>query len=104
MLAIEGRKGLPPIEGFFLARQFMYQQVYHHKATRAAESLIRAIFIRVAEIVREGSTQLQIPIALRQAAVGEPVDARRLSRARRHAAAELLHAPGRRAATRSSRS
>jgi HD superfamily phosphohydrolase len=72
VLAIEGRKGLPPIEGFFLARQFMYQQVYHHKATRAAESLIRAIFIRVAELVREGSTQLQIPTALRQAAVGEP--------------------------------
>ena len=39
VLAIEGRKGLPPIEGFFLARQFMYQQVYHHKATRAAECL-----------------------------------------------------------------
>jgi HD superfamily phosphohydrolase len=72
VLAIEGRKGLPPIEGFFLARQFMYQQVYHHKATRAAESLIRAIFTRVAELVRAGSPDLQIPLALRQAAVGEP--------------------------------
>jgi uncharacterized protein len=46
VLAIEGRKGLPPIEGFFLARQFMYQQVYHHKATRAAESLIRGVVSR----------------------------------------------------------
>jgi HD superfamily phosphohydrolase len=73
VLAIEGRKGLPPIEGFFLARQFMYQQVYHHKATRAAEALIRAIFIRVAELVREDSKALEIPTALRNAAVGEAV-------------------------------
>jgi HD superfamily phosphohydrolase len=73
VLAIEGRKGLPPIEGFFLARQFMYQQVYHHKATRAAEALIRAIFIRVAELVRADSRTLQIPAALRAAAIGHPV-------------------------------
>jgi HD superfamily phosphohydrolase len=72
VLAIEGRKGLPPIEGFFLARQFMYQQVYHHKATRAAESLIRAIFIRAAELVQDGSKGLQIPTALRQAVIGAP--------------------------------
>jgi hypothetical protein len=73
VLAIEGRKGLPPIEGFFLARQFMYQQVYHHKATRAAESLIRAIFIRLAELVRDGNPSVPIPPALRNAAVGDPV-------------------------------
>ncbi len=36
-VVIEGRKGLPPLEGFFLARHFMYGQVYHHKATRAAK-------------------------------------------------------------------
>jgi HD superfamily phosphohydrolase len=72
VLAIEGRKGLPPIEGFFLARQYMYQQVYHHKATRAAESLIRAIFVRVAELVQAGSLQLPIPPALQQAAIGRP--------------------------------
>jgi uncharacterized protein len=73
VLAIEGRKGLPPIEGFFLARQFMYQQVYHHKATRAADSLIRAIFIRVAELVRAGVEDLAIPTALRAAAIGDAV-------------------------------
>ena len=61
MLAIEGRKGLPPIEGFFLARQFMYQQVYHHKAMRAADSLIRAIFMRVAELVRGGLRRFANP-------------------------------------------
>jgi len=73
VLAIEGRKGLPPIEGFFLARQFMYQQVYHHKATRAAEALIRAIFIRAAELIRDGAPGLPIPTALRNDAIAEPV-------------------------------
>ena len=82
VLAIEGRKGLPPIEGFFLARQFMYQQVYHHKATRAAEALIQAIFIRVAELVRDGSPGLLIPTALRNAAIGDIGHPGRLSRAR----------------------
>lgn len=46
-VVIEGRKGLPPVESFFLARHYMYEQVYHHKATRAAEALLRAIFQRV---------------------------------------------------------
>jgi HD superfamily phosphohydrolase len=72
VLAIEGRKGLPPIEGFFLARHFMYQQVYHHKATRAAESLVRAILKRIRTVVREGSRAVgSLPVALRRAALGE---------------------------------
>jgi len=73
VLAIEGRKGLPPIEGFFLARQFMYEQVYHHKATRAAECLIRAIFLRVAELVRDGDPPPAVPAAIRDAALGQAV-------------------------------
>ena len=72
VLAIEGRKGLPPIEGFFLGRHFMYRQVYHHKATRAAEFLIRAIFVRMGELVREGNAPSPIPRALEAAARGEP--------------------------------
>ncbi|MFW5876180.1 MAG: HD domain-containing protein [Myxococcota bacterium] len=71
VLAIEGRKGLPPIEGFFLGRNFMYQQVYHHKATRAAESLVRAMFVRVGELVREGRAPEPIPAALEAGALGE---------------------------------
>lgn len=73
VLAVEGRKGLPPIEGFFLARHFMYQQVYHHKATRGAEALIRGIFVRVGELVRDGSPPEGLPDAMRRAARGEPV-------------------------------
>ncbi|MFW6067665.1 MAG: HD domain-containing protein [Myxococcota bacterium] len=71
VLAIEGRKGLPPIEGFFLGRNFMYQQVYHHKATRGAESLVRAMFVRLGELVREGRAPEPTPRALRAAALGE---------------------------------
>jgi uncharacterized protein len=73
VLAIEGRKGLPPVESFFLARQFMYQQVYHHKAARAAEALIRGIFMRVAELVRTGVAPEPVPRALHRAALGESV-------------------------------
>ncbi|MBW2463943.1 MAG: HD domain-containing protein [Deltaproteobacteria bacterium] len=77
VLAVEGRKGLPPIEGYFLGRNFMYRQVYHHKATRAAECLIRAIFLRVAELVRDRSSLASpltpVPEALALAARGETV-------------------------------
>jgi len=73
VLAVEGRKGLPPIEGFFLGRHFMYRQVYHHKATRAAECLIRAMFLRVTELVRDGSPPANLPDALRSAALGRAV-------------------------------
>jgi len=73
VLAIEGRKGLPPIEGFFLARSFMYQQVYHHKTTRAAEALIRGIFLRVAALIRGGRIPESTPPAVVAAVSGEPV-------------------------------
>ncbi len=73
VLAIEGRKGLPPIESFFLARQFMYQQVYHHKATRAAECLIHGMFQRLAELIQAGEAPAGTPEAVRRAVLGEPL-------------------------------
>lgn len=71
VLAIQGRKGLPPAESFFLGRHFMYQQVYHHKATRAAEALVRAIFSRVSELISEGTPPQPLLPAFRAAALGE---------------------------------
>jgi HD superfamily phosphohydrolase len=72
VLSIEGRKGLPPIEGFFLARNFMYQQVYHHKAVRAAEVLVRGIFARALELQRDGTALgASTPRALTAVARGE---------------------------------
>jgi len=73
VLAVQGRKGLPPVESFFLGRHFMYQQVYHHKATRAADALVRAIFIRVSELIVDGSPPDPLLPAFRAAALGEPI-------------------------------
>ncbi len=75
VLAIEGRKGLPPIEAFFLARHYMYQQVYHHKATRAAECLINGMFRRLAELIREGSPPPKTPAAIAGSVLGERLSA-----------------------------
>jgi hypothetical protein len=71
VLAIQGRKGLPPAESFFLGRHFMYQQVYHHKATRAAEALVRAIFMRVSELIFDGAPPDPLLPAFHAAALGE---------------------------------
>ncbi len=71
VLAVQGRKGLPPAESFFLGRHFMYQQVYHHKATRAAEALVRAIFMRVSELISDGAPPDPLLPAFRAAALGE---------------------------------
>ena len=48
-LAVDGEKGLTAVEGFFLARLYMYRQVYLHKAVRAAEMMIRSLVRRMIE-------------------------------------------------------
>ncbi len=53
-LAIDLRKGLHAAEGYVLARYYMYQQVYHHKTSRAADVMVRKILQRAAELVRSG--------------------------------------------------
>ncbi|MCC7534882.1 MAG: HD domain-containing protein [Deltaproteobacteria bacterium] len=73
VLAVDGRKGLPALEGYFLGRQFMYQQVYHHKATRGAECLVRAIFKRVVERVQDGHVPPLTPRAIVDASLGRQV-------------------------------
>ena len=47
-LTVDGEKGLTAVEGFFLGRLYMYRQVYLHKAVRAAEAVLRALFRRLA--------------------------------------------------------
>lgn len=69
-LAVEGRKGLPPVESFFLARHFMYAQVYHHKATRAAECLIRSLFIAVKAHLLAGDVIEGLPSAVKALCLG----------------------------------
>lgn len=55
-LAIDGLKGVTAIESFLLARLFMFQQVYFHKSTRAAEWMIHAILRRAVALRRDGAT------------------------------------------------
>jgi len=63
-LAVDGNKGLPAVEGYFLARLFIYQQVYFHKATRAAEAVLRAIFRRLADVILDGRVPAGTPAQL----------------------------------------
>ncbi|PRQ09660.1 HD domain-containing protein [Enhygromyxa salina] len=52
-LAVDGAKGLTAVESFFLARLYMYRQLYLHKAVRAAEVTIRALFRRLGELLQD---------------------------------------------------
>ncbi|MFI5300133.1 MAG: HD domain-containing protein [Polyangiales bacterium] len=72
-LAIDGLKGIAAIEGFLLGRRFMYEQVYLHKATRAAETMVKAIFARAAQLTRDGDALEALPPAMGKATRGEPV-------------------------------
>lgn len=69
-LAIDGAKGLPAIEAFLLARLFMFQQVYLHKATRSAEWMIRTALARAAICLRRGDRLPSVPRAIELAAHG----------------------------------
>jgi HD superfamily phosphohydrolase len=70
-LAIDGRKGLSAIESFILARLFMFQQVYFHKSTRAAEWMIRMILTRAVMLLRDARPLERVPPAFTALAAGE---------------------------------
>jgi uncharacterized protein len=72
-LAIDGAKGLPAIEAFITARLFMFQQVYLHKATRAAEWMISTILARAVTVVRAEGSLDGVPAAVRAVARGEAI-------------------------------
>ena len=54
-------KGLHALEEFILARYFMYEQVYLHKTSLAAEFLLLAIFRRVADLSKVKKLELRHP-------------------------------------------
>jgi HD superfamily phosphohydrolase len=72
-LAIDGAKGLAAIESFVLARLFMFQQVYFHKATRAAEWMARAAIARALALLRDGTPLRGTPDAFLSFAAGGSV-------------------------------
>jgi HD superfamily phosphohydrolase len=71
-LAIDGAKGLPAIEAFILARLFMFQQVYLHKATRSAEWMIRTVLGRASKLIGEGHRLVGTPRGIELTAHGAP--------------------------------
>ncbi len=73
-LAIDGAKGLPAIEAFILARLFMFQQVYLHKATRSAEWMIRAALSRASRRIKDGLPLDGTPLGIATAAQGAGTD------------------------------
>lgn len=72
-LAVDGAKGLPAIEAFLVARLFMFQQVYLHKATRSAEWMIRAVLARAARCIADGTRLPLVPSAIESAAHGAEI-------------------------------
>jgi len=70
-LAIDGMKGITAIESFLLARLFMFQQVYFHKSTRAAELMIGAILRRAVALLQDGTRLPKMIPALVAAARGD---------------------------------
>jgi uncharacterized protein len=54
-LAIDGKKGIPAIESFLLARLFMFQQVYFHKTERSCEWMLTKILERARELIADGT-------------------------------------------------
>jgi hypothetical protein len=69
-IAIDGAKGIPAIESFVLARLFMFQQVYFHKATRAAEWMVRAALSLAVQRLADGCDLPSTPPAIRSASAG----------------------------------
>lgn len=63
-LAIDGPKGLPAIESFVLARLFMFQQVYFHKASRASEWMLTQLLGRAKLLILNGRVPERCPMAL----------------------------------------
>jgi HD superfamily phosphohydrolase len=72
-LAIDGSKGLPAIEAFIVARLFMFQQVYLHKAARAAEWMIRTAVARAVFALRDGAKLDAVPAAILAISRQDPI-------------------------------
>ncbi len=58
-------KGLMSVENFLVARQHMYWQVYLHKTSLCAETVLLKIFERVKDLLEIGGTDIPMPPVLR---------------------------------------
>ena len=70
-------KGLMSVENFLVARQHMYWQVYLHKTSLCAETVLLKIFERVKDLLGTGHIDLPMPAVL-QRFLGEEITLNRL--------------------------
>jgi len=63
-IAIDGKKGIPAIESFLLARLFMFQQVYFHKTERSCEWMLTKILERAFAVLANGGRLAGTPAGL----------------------------------------
>jgi uncharacterized protein len=62
-LVIDYRRGMFAVEQYLFARSYMYAQVYHHKAVRAAECLFVKTMERFSVLTRQGAEPVGLPVA-----------------------------------------
>lgn len=73
VVGVKGQKAVPPLESYFLGRHYMYRQVYHHRATRAAESLVKGLFERLHDVGEKSGLPEFTPRAIALALSGRVV-------------------------------
>jgi uncharacterized protein len=66
-LVVDYRRGMFAVEQYLFARSYMYAQVYHHKAVRAAEWLFIKTMERFASLARQGAEPTGLPTAAKLA-------------------------------------
>ncbi len=69
-----GKKAAAAAEAYVFARHHMYQTVYFHKTTRAAEVMLKLIFQRYSKILKEGKDPVpEVPNVIKSALKGEKI-------------------------------
>lgn len=61
---VVSHKGLQAAEAYLLGRFHLYQQVYLHKTTRAAEKMLTALLTRIARLCKDGAaSRANLPLS-----------------------------------------
>ena len=66
-LVIDYRRGMYAVEQYLFARTYMYAQVYHHKAVRAAERMFIKLLSRFSDLARQGDAPPGLAVAAKLA-------------------------------------
>lgn len=66
-LVIDYRRGMYAVEQYLFARTYMYAQVYHHKAVRAAERMFVKLLSRFSELAKVGNEPAGLAVAAKLA-------------------------------------